>query len=133
MRLNQMRYKIFIALAILASLVVGFLLGHYSAPRMSQSRYDFARDVHASYDVRIYIEALNLIHAQQQSDAISFLDSCLDHALIFPIGNYVTNRSNTNPEILGALKAARDYRKKYPCHARPDRRFSEESGLSLIP
>jgi hypothetical protein len=127
-----MRFKLLIAFALLAVFAVGFFLGHYDAPRIYQSRYDFARDVHSSYDIRCYIHALNLLHDERQADAIAYLNSNLEDSLNFPLGNYVRNREHTHPEILAALKEARDFRKKYPPQPRPAFRGGQEEILFSI-
>jgi hypothetical protein len=117
-----LKSKFIIAFAVVISLVVGYFAGRFhTSQHWKRVFVDFVRD-EASNQTCFYVRALNQMRNGQQSNAVDFLEGCLDGELITFSGLEKLRLEDWDASALravSAIKVAKDYRAAYPYSGSP--------------
>lgn len=127
-----MQLTITIIAAVLGALAIGFFVGRFRTGRTWNRVIEQDICSRASNEAHFFIRALMLLHARRHSDAVAFLESQLDAALITFVAERRLHPHNADDPGTRAVQVARDYRAAHPWHSeRPEIRDAVQRVLSV--
>ena len=117
---------------VLGALAIGFSIGRFHTGRTWNRVFEQYVCTHASNGAHFFIRALMLLHDRRHSDAVAFLESQLDGALITFVADGRLHSDKADDPGTRAVQVARDYRTAHPWQSeRPEIRDALQRLLSL--
>ena len=129
---TRMKSTLTIIVAVVVALVVGFFAGQYQAGREWNSYYEAYLQTRASNDVHFWVRALYSLRRGEHTNAMEFMESCLDGSLLTFVTYEKLRPEERNEAAARAIQVARDYRSRHPWQSRtPEIREGVERVLAV--